>query len=472
MHILAADRAPADVRNSDQPETTATTRIDSRIPSVDREDSKDSEAKGEGGREKKQERLRSDPQQAQTRPIDTPSPNRNAEHRTEPPQASRRQTGQIPSDGRAEPQRPDPQRPVPENPGPQNGGPDLNTPGDPVEPEIPLREILLTTETLEQADQQRSDLAQDRIAILSRRNLPGLGFVLSTYRVPDDVDMDALITELQDRYPGSDIEQNGRFYPLSDEKRRYAQRLVGVAVPSTCAAHVPLAMLDSGVNTSVPALLGAKIETHDMTGALDASDQHGTAVATLMLSNHPDFPGLAPRASLLAINVFARDPNGLVETRSNWLLYGLDLVASINPTPVAVNMSFGGDYSRLLEKVFERLSRRMVLVAAAGNSGSNQPTYPAAYDSVHGVGSLNANGKRSRHSSYGAHVALMAPGEDVWSSGSDGKGLYVTGSSFAASFATVALAFVNQSSQPVSDYLASLGESRQITFEGLCGGDG
>lgn len=332
----------------------------------------------------------------------------------------------------------------------------------------PLREILLTTESVEQAEQQRRDLSQSRVSIISRRNLPGLGFVLSTYRVPDDVDMESLVTDLRDRYPGSEIEQNQRFFPLMSEKRQYAQQMVNVPVPSDCEVPVLLAMLDSGVNARVPALQGASIEIHDMTGQKEMSSQHGTAIATLMLSGHPNFPGLVPGASLLAVNVFAKDANGQEETRSDWLLYGLNLLAARTPAPAAVNMSFGGDYSRLFEKVINRLSSRMVFVAAAGNDGMDRPTYPAAYERVYGIASLDVRGRRSRHSNYGAHVALTAPGEDVWTSGEDGKGFYATGTSFAASFATAALALVNHGGRSPADYIASLGDNRQVDFEGLC----
>ena len=52
----------------------------------------------------------------------------------------------------------------------------------------------------------------------------------------------------------------------------------------------------------------------------------------------------------------------------------------------------------------------LVLIAAAGNAPTGEPVYPAAYDSVIGVGALNPDGKAWEQSNHGDFVALSAPG--------------------------------------------------------------
>ena len=54
-----------------------------------------------------------------------------------------------------------------------------------------------------------------------------------------------------------------------------------------------------------------------------------------------------------------------------------------------------------------------LVVAAAGNDSSNTPFYPAAFDWVVAVGSLDADGKRSDFSNYGQWVDVYAQGRNL-----------------------------------------------------------
>ena len=57
----------------------------------------------------------------------------------------------------------------------------------------------------------------------------------------------------------------------------------------------------------------------------------------------------------------------------------------------------------------------MVIVAAAGNTGDASAEYPAAYEGVISVGSVNEEKKLSNFSTYGSSIDLVAPGENIYS---------------------------------------------------------
>ena len=83
------------------------------------------------------------------------------------------------------------------------------------------------------------------------------------------------------------------------------------------------------------------------------------------------------------------------ECRLYDVLRGVDL--AWNQGATVMNLSLVGPDNPLLERAMSRLEKLGALVvAAAGNEGTREPRYPAAYPSVIGVGALDADGKRLR----------------------------------------------------------------------------
>jgi subtilisin family serine protease len=81
------------------------------------------------------------------------------------------------------------------------------------------------------------------------------------------------------------------------------------------------------------------------------------------------------------------------------------------------------------------------MIAASGNSGGRERFFPAASEHVVAVGSVGDDRRRSEFSTYGDHVALAAPGEDVVGVGRRGYRTS-TGTSHAAPFVTGAAALL------------------------------
>lgn len=132
-----------------------------------------------------------------------------------------------------------------------------------------------------------------------------------------------------------------------------------------------------------------------------------------------------------------------------------------------INMSFGTTdptaAAVLQAMVNEAAAANIVVVASAGNTGTDTPTWPAACDSVVAVASTNASNLRSTWSNWGWYVDCCAPGEEVVSTlarnyvydyysfayfetyfGFDGMHAYMSnsGSSFAAPLVSGAVALL------------------------------
>ena len=76
-----------------------------------------------------------------------------------------------------------------------------------------------------------------------------------------------------------------------------------------------------------------------------------------------------------------------------------------------------------------------MLVAAAGNAGAKSPPlYPAANPNVIAVSGTDAQDKLFAASNRGSHIALAAPGADIFLPAPDGKYQMTSGTSFSAAF--------------------------------------
>lgn len=80
-----------------------------------------------------------------------------------------------------------------------------------------------------------------------------------------------------------------------------------------------------------------------------------------------------------------------------------------------INMSLGGpSFSQATQDaVTAARNAGCVVIAAAGNENSSQPSFPAAYDDVVSVAAVDFEGNRAPYSNFHATVDIAAPGGDV-----------------------------------------------------------
>jgi len=172
---------------------------------------------------------------------------------------------------------------------------------------------------------------------------------------------------------------------------------------------------------------------------------HGTRMAGIIAAeafNALGVAGVAPDCVLLPVKVLDQKALGSYSRIASGIIYATDHGARV------INLSLTGPaHAAVLEAAVDYAAARgVVVVAAAGNSGSDDPTYPAAYANAIAVAATTESDKIASFSNSGAWLALAAPGVDVLTTGrGDGGGppyVTTTGTSPATAFVSGAFALV------------------------------
>jgi len=208
---------------------------------------------------------------------------------------------------------------------------------------------------------------------------------------------------------------------------------------------VRVLLLDSGVDTAHPDLVGWPIATLGVTGLAEAmavapeaprdTFGHGTAIASLLL-------GLAPAIDLTSLRILGRDLRAGTDQVRFALAWALDQGFDL------VNCSFGSSarqdlpaFKALVDKAY---CRNTWIVAASSNLDPALEEYPGSFPSVFTVTSAHLSvpdrlvrrpGELTEFAAHGANVRVAWPG---------GGHRLLTGSSFAAPRLTALLAGLRQ----------------------------
>jgi hypothetical protein len=211
--------------------------------------------------------------------------------------------------------------------------------------------------------------------------------------------------------------------------------------PRSCAVETTIGMIDTAVHASHSAFRAGGVETVTLRreDRRPSSERHGTAIAALLVGQSDGaFPGLLPRARLVAVDVFHRGADGRDAADIFDLVRGLDLLAGRGIR--LANLSLAGPESPILREAVEAaVGKGMILVAAAGNEGPRaRPVYPAAYRNVIAVTAVDRDGRVFRRANRGAHIAFAAPGVNMILAGAEARPQ--SGTSLAVPFVTAAAA--------------------------------
>ena len=162
---------------------------------------------------------------------------------------------------------------------------------------------------------------------------------------------------------------------------------------------------------------------------------HGThvaGIASAVTNNGVGISSIGFKSKLLPVKATQNDQQG---PDGPYILYGFEgIVYAADNGAKVINCSWGGDgYSLLAQETINyATSVGALVVAAAGNSGTNNNQYPSAYDNVLSVASTTQSDTKSSFSTYGTSVDVSAPGSGIYSTYQDDTYEILSGTSMAS----------------------------------------
>ncbi|HUF13971.1 MAG TPA: S8 family serine peptidase [Longimicrobiales bacterium] len=121
-------------------------------------------------------------------------------------------------------------------------------------------------------------------------------------------------------------------------------------------------------------------------------NSHGTHVTSTIIGfdfNGTPVTGVAPEATIIPVKVLGQTGSGFFSMVAAGIIYIADLKANeLSGSPVVINMSLGGGESATAARAVDyAIERGVVVVASAGNSGTNGMGFPGSYEPVISAGS-------------------------------------------------------------------------------------
>ena len=195
-------------------------------------------------------------------------------------------------------------------------------------------------------------------------------------------------------------------------------------------ADVVVGIVDTGVNPDHEFLIGriqpTKINTSNSGIRNNSMDDngHGTAVASVIVDSTLDNIVIKPYKVL--------DQYGDGTTIS--VAAGINCAVDDGVDVLNISICFEEDSPVLKEAIRNAYEKDIVIVGSAGNHGSGDPHYPAAYDEVINVSAINQSNIIANFSNYGETIDFAAPGVGIKVANITGGFVTLNGTSFSAPF--------------------------------------
>ena len=220
---------------------------------------------------------------------------------------------------------------------------------------------------------------------------------------------------------------------------------------------IMVAVLDTGIDKDNLDLADKVVAEVNLTDSPTSDDLygHGTHMAGTIAA-------IAPECRLM--NVKVADDAGRCEESvvARGIIWAVDHGAKVINISLAMKAA-----PELAEAVNYAWSQGAILIAAAGNKGVSDPSYPAYYVNCLAVAGTNENNSLALLSSYGDWVDVAAPGFNIYSELPQNQYGYKTGTSSAGAHVSGIAALVFSVAEDDNDD-GSVNDEVRCAIESSC----
>lgn len=222
---------------------------------------------------------------------------------------------------------------------------------------------------------------------------------------------------------------------------------------------IKIGIIDTGIRTNHPDLhIAGGVSFIEGSYSYEDDEGHGTHVAGIIgaLDNQFGIIGVAPEAEIYAI----KSLNSVGLGRLSDVIAGVNWAIQNEIDIINLSLTSPKGHYMLEEVLKEAHNKGIMIIAASGNSspdsskGTGAVTdilYPAKYESVVAVGSIDREFNRSKFSYFGPSLDFVAPGEEIYSTFNTTDYVSLEGTSMAAPYVTGIAALYKQAYPTASD---------------------
>ncbi len=173
-----------------------------------------------------------------------------------------------------------------------------------------------------------------------------------------------------------------------------------------------IAVVDTGVDMDHPDLRKRLMKGYNVmqnSSDFDDDNGHGTHVAGIIASetnNGEGIAGITWNNRIMPVKAMGSKGYGYTFDIAKGIIWAADHGADV------INLSLGNyQPSAFLEEAIRyAYDKGAVLISAAGNDNSEQPSFPAAFPEVLSVSAVSYTGEKAEFSNYGYYIDVTAPG--------------------------------------------------------------
>ena len=253
----------------------------------------------------------------------------------------------------------------------------------------------------------------------------------------DNADLNAVLARLKQEGIAGTAEPDYAYRTGGTPRLTGPSEFAGTQAQSgtgSAPASFAVAVLDTGLMETYASqgYIQGSFDALDPEGSISDNVGHGTQMA-LIASGQVAPMGVTPDGfSNPVLSIRAFDDNGF--TSNSTLMASIEYALENDAKVLSLSWGSETDSAFLETAVKYAASKGLVVVAAAGNSPTGNPVYPAAYDSVIAVSALGPDGKTWEMSNYGEFVDLAAPGFASLPVGSNGDPGTYAGTSISTAY--------------------------------------